>query len=261
MAGAEIIVERGLQSHFVRDAPVSKCVAQIELVRKIAHALAGCAFLRRLRAPSHRYDAAADLWRLAEDAVLNVPEVPMPTIPLERATMIDVCAWCLSYAFQSGKDHDEDSNRVLTFFTQAVFMNHSCDPNAQMSDPGRCVTITALRDIRSGEEVTISYKQDIPSWPRSQRQEVLKHVWGFVCDCALCQSERICIPSEDKPFVANANAASRLKPRTRRCNAPRRRVIVVPRSTNSLGRASKVPSRLQRFLRLSRLRQRTESSA
>merc|ERR1712183_922117 len=107
--------------------------------------------------------------------------------------------------FQSGMDHDDDCNRVLTFFTQSVFLNHSCEPNAQMSNPGVSVSITALRDIYPGDEVTICYNPAIPYWDVQRRQEYLKNAWGFVCACTRCRRERICLPL--------ANAKRQLKTR------------------------------------------------
>jgi hypothetical protein len=35
--------------------------------------------------------------------------------------------------------------------------NHSCAPNASLEFDGRCAVLTALKHIKEGEEITISY--------------------------------------------------------------------------------------------------------
>ncbi len=51
-----------------------------------------------------------------------------------------------------------DGTMVIDGFCEAMFINHSCDGNAETSedDSGR-VWITAIRDIPAGEEITYDY--------------------------------------------------------------------------------------------------------
>lgn len=75
----------------------------------------------------------------------------------------------------------------------AVFLhtsrfNHSCNPNACFSwnaSIGK-ETIHSMRDIKEGEEITISYV-DMEHDKRLRAWE-LKH-YGFVCDCPACGDE------------------------------------------------------------------------
>ncbi|KAI9772488.1 MAG: hypothetical protein M1840_000693 [Geoglossum simile] len=64
-------------------------------------------------------------------------------------------------------------------------LNHSCVPNAEgyYDKKSGCVTIRALTDIRTHEEITISYIYHL--LPRAQRQELLSK-WRFVCQCSAC---------------------------------------------------------------------------
>lgn len=64
-------------------------------------------------------------------------------------------------------------------------INHSCLPNAHncWNSEINCETIHAIRDIKSGEEITISYDKGDPSEPRRAN---LKQAFGFDCNCALC---------------------------------------------------------------------------
>lgn len=64
-------------------------------------------------------------------------------------------------------------------------INHSCLPNAHNSwnDDTKCETIHAVRYIKAGEEITISYEKGGPS---DSRRTYLKDAFGFDCNCRLC---------------------------------------------------------------------------
>lgn len=64
-------------------------------------------------------------------------------------------------------------------------INHSCLPNAHnnWNSDTKCETIHAIRDIKSGEEITISYNK---AGPFDSRRTHLTEAFGFDCDCSLC---------------------------------------------------------------------------
>ena len=66
--------------------------------------------------------------------------------------------------------------------------NHDCSPNAAaVVGPSGEVAVTALKDIKEGEEITISYvdvKDDI-----DKRKKTLLQHYGFECKCNRCQDE------------------------------------------------------------------------
>jgi hypothetical protein len=64
-------------------------------------------------------------------------------------------------------------------------INHSCRPNTQhtWNRSTERETIHAIRDIKKGEEITISYSLGGPSQSRRQH---LKENFGFDCTCDLC---------------------------------------------------------------------------
>jgi hypothetical protein len=64
-------------------------------------------------------------------------------------------------------------------------INHSCLPNAHHSwnSDTKCETIHAIRLIKKGEEITISYDKGGPS---ISRRAYLKDAFGFDCNCRLC---------------------------------------------------------------------------
>ncbi|KAL1595846.1 hypothetical protein SLS60_009536 [Paraconiothyrium brasiliense] len=70
------------------------------------------------------------------------------------------------------------------FWTHASYMNHSCLPNTIRTFIGDIRFLRAARDIAAGEELTNQYIA--PDIDITERQEKLKTMWGFECDCQLC---------------------------------------------------------------------------
>ncbi|TVY51235.1 SET domain-containing protein 5 [Lachnellula cervina] len=64
-------------------------------------------------------------------------------------------------------------------------INHSCLPNAHNSwnSDAKHETIHAIRLIKAGEEITISYDK---GGPYDSRRAGLKRAFGFECNCSLC---------------------------------------------------------------------------
>ncbi|KXS94311.1 hypothetical protein AC578_10818 [Pseudocercospora eumusae] len=69
---------------------------------------------------------------------------------------------------------------------KTAYINHSCIPNAEPSVIGDLMVIKATREIKKGEEITISYVNDIDYKSRSRK---IKSSWGFDCSCELCTAE------------------------------------------------------------------------
>ena len=89
-------------------------------------------------------------------------------------------------------------------FPHAARFNHSCNPNACFSWNSAIgkETIHSMRDIKAGEEITISYV-DMEHDKRLRAWE-LRH-YGFVCDCAACGDE------DDESTLALKCAENRLQ--------------------------------------------------
>lgn len=69
-----------------------------------------------------------------------------------------------------------------------AMLNHRCDPNADWSlDASGCLVVRALRPIRSGEELCLSYVET--SLPTAERKAHLLTHFGFECGCARCAAE------------------------------------------------------------------------
>lgn len=70
-------------------------------------------------------------------------------------------------------------------YSTICLINHSCIPNAHHSwdSKAKHETIYAIRPIRTGDEITISYDQGGTSGVRHTH---LKEAFGFECDCRGC---------------------------------------------------------------------------
>ncbi|KAI1326959.1 hypothetical protein F5Y16DRAFT_373323 [Xylariaceae sp. FL0255] len=86
---------------------------------------------------------------------------------------------------------ETEDRRVI--FLETSRLNHSCDPNVgyhtrierqDRHEQGRW-TGWAMRDIKEGEELCISYIQIYET--KEKRQNDLKERWGFDCQCSRCE--------------------------------------------------------------------------
>ena len=66
-----------------------------------------------------------------------------------------------------------------------ALLNHSCNPNAALIYDGNIVHLRSIRDIRSGEQVTISYIDN--THIRPARQGHLQMNYFFKCACPACE--------------------------------------------------------------------------
>jgi hypothetical protein len=66
-------------------------------------------------------------------------------------------------------------------------MNHSCKPSVQKSSDDYVeAEVRALRDIKAGEEITVSYISTSDLGTKAERAEKLRRSWGFECHCEIC---------------------------------------------------------------------------
>lgn len=82
---------------------------------------------------------------------------------------------------------DEEVIGNLLDPTAALF-NHSCEPNCVMEFVGREMVAYTARDLKEGEEATVSYA-DVEGVDVAQRMMELKERWFFECACVRCLRE------------------------------------------------------------------------
>ncbi|KAF9135881.1 SET and MYND domain-containing protein 3 [Mortierella sp. 14UC] len=91
----------------------------------------------------------------------------------------------LSYAFSVTNLETTTAVGLALYVQSMPFMNHSCLPNCVYTFKGSRVECRVIRDIRPGEELTISYIDQIGM--TQERQKQLKEQYHFTCVCPLCQ--------------------------------------------------------------------------
>lgn len=74
------------------------------------------------------------------------------------------------------------------------YVNHACNGNAMRSFMGDVMILRATRDISKGEEILMPYR--LPNADNAVTQSELEKIWGFKCDCQLCQTEAKAPPSQ-----------------------------------------------------------------
>jgi hypothetical protein len=101
-----------------------------------------------------------------------------------------------SFACQIRDDGVDDT--YLCLFPEVARINHACRPNAHARFHPKTLhmDIKALRDIKPGEEISISYgKIDMK---HAERQALYKQAWGFTCTCEMCTADAYAIKGSDQ---------------------------------------------------------------
>ncbi len=71
---------------------------------------------------------------------------------------------------------------------EVALINHSCAPNSLSVLVGEAMIIRTTRNLRKGEEVTLSYLPGLGAMvPAEERREYLKSNFGFDCKCYRCK--------------------------------------------------------------------------
>ncbi|KAF9135363.1 SET and MYND domain-containing protein 3 [Mortierella sp. GBA39] len=97
----------------------------------------------------------------------------------------DLLRKLLSYGFSVTNLETTTAVGLALYVQSMPFMNHSCLPNCVYTFRGSRVECRVIRDIQPGEELTISYIDQIGT--TQERQKQLKEQYHFTCICPLCQ--------------------------------------------------------------------------
>ena len=82
-------------------------------------------------------------------------------------------------------------------YKQASVVNHSCQPNMTVSFSGREMIAMPIKDIKAGEELTVSYVE-LASLA-AERNDALQARYGFRCKCDRCEGDARSIEEEHDP--------------------------------------------------------------
>lgn len=82
---------------------------------------------------------------------------------------------------------DDFSMRLNLFIS---YINHSCAPNANVLHLPNKTVVNSILPIQKGEQVFISYMTgDDFDGTRTEFKEKLEQIYGFRCDCSVCQDK------------------------------------------------------------------------
>jgi len=110
----------------------------------------------------------------------------------EAETIVDAIIGTNAFAVDIGLE----SHKAM--LTDASRFNHDCRPNVDYSWSERDLTMSfrAIRKIKKGEEITISYIQT--DQPAAVRKADLHFKWGFNCSCHFCTLPQILTEQSDE---------------------------------------------------------------
>lgn len=122
--------------------------------------------------------------------------------------------------FGLGNQYGEEGARNAStgLCTWAAYINHSCIANTSKDFVGDLMVLRALRPLKAGEEVFISYNE---SGDYDARQAALLTTWGFECNCPLCAAEKADDPAVRKRRAELANNADEFASKENWANAKR----------------------------------------
>jgi hypothetical protein len=91
-------------------------------------------------------------------------------------------------AFEVVKKSGEPVGQGLS--TVAAMLNHSCDANCSIEYPDglvvkKCMYVIARKDIKAGEQLSISYSSKIGPFP--MQKENIGRLMNFECKCSVCK--------------------------------------------------------------------------
>ncbi|KAK5720171.1 hypothetical protein LTR15_007444 [Elasticomyces elasticus] len=139
-----------------------------------------------------------DAFQIHDIIAANAFAIPSP-VKTQRTEAFGVMKTILPAGADSAKAMNVPDNCAL--FQYASLVNHSCLPNATRMFIGDAMVLRATKNIAKGEEILHAYV--LPSSGVTERQMRMETVWGFRCDCTLCEAE-----SEESEEVRGRRAAA-----------------------------------------------------
>ncbi|KAM9356025.1 N-lysine methyltransferase SMYD2-B isoform 2-T2 [Pholidichthys leucotaenia] len=84
-------------------------------------------------------------------------------------------------------EDDELSHIGTAIYPDVALINHSCLPSVIVTYNGTAAEVRAVRDMKPGDEVLISYIDLL--YPTDDRNSRLRESYYFTCDCQECKSK------------------------------------------------------------------------
>ena len=92
---------------------------------------------------------------------------------------------------KAGVTLDDGARHIVSVKPLMSFFNHSCDPQLEYYDldGGSAIQVVAVRDVKAGEEMYLTYIGACDGWPLVVRREKLRAWFGGDCRCQRCLLE------------------------------------------------------------------------
>jgi len=86
---------------------------------------------------------------------------------------------------ESFKKSDQFHPIGVGLYQISSYLSHSCDPNVKFTFNGNRISLVALKDLKAGEELLVSFV-DYKGVGVKARRRVLKEKYRFHCKCSKC---------------------------------------------------------------------------
>lgn len=104
------------------------------------------------------------------------------------------------YNWHAIPDDSIDNDDIgYAIYPNTCFFNHSCSPNSAWlinRNQSAIFCATAIKDIREGQEIFISYFGHDQNVPTSKRRDYLLEYYQFTCNCDRCTQVKDCYMCE-----------------------------------------------------------------
>ena len=104
---------------------------------------------------------------------------------VDRQKLFESWAKAVTSGFPIKNDHLK--NIGVGIFALRLIFEHSCDPNTFLIFNGINREYRAIKNIASGEKITMCYVDLFK--PRKDRQEEFTNIYGFTCSCRKCTDD------------------------------------------------------------------------
>ncbi len=109
---------------------------------------------------------------------ITVEEGDKRAIEIAKKAKLDKNAGAV-YIFKLNDKYDLDGNIPNN---PAMYVNHSCDPNAEAIDEDEHIWVVATKDIKQGEEITYNYGYDWEDYKEHPCKCGAKNCVGYILD-------------------------------------------------------------------------------
>ena len=117
------------------------------------------------------------------------------TVERSEAILGKISANCFGLDVpMAAEEFNEDGERDVDYVGRAVYpqgsyFNHSCAPNVVRVRMGREMSFFTVKPVSKGQELCITYVNQVRLQNRTDRRALLREEYHFDCNCSVCANE------------------------------------------------------------------------